>query len=1195
MRTANVSLGGFGSTNNNNTFGAAKPAFGSNTASTGGLFGSNNNAQTGGFGSGGFGSTANNTASGFGSTNTAGGGLFGSTAKPASTFGSNTGGSLFGGSTFGGSTAVNSATSTGFGGGNAPIGECQGTAQPAYSVTQEKEANSSIMNNFQSITHIPAYQKWSFEELRMADYNAGRRFANASGQAGGFGVGTNFGGFSNNANNQTQGSLFGSSNNNTANTGTNLFGSANPSSGFGSNTQTNTGFGGFGSKPATTGSLFGNTNNNTNQSTGSLFGGSGGFGSNTGAGFGSTATTNTGFGATNTDKPSLFNTPNAGGGQFGNNNATSNTTGSLFGSTNQNQNTGFGSNQPGTTTNLFGSTANSGGGLFGNNNNAPKPGGLFGGTPATNTAGSLFGGAQQNNQQSGSLFGNTNTANNNPNSLFASKPATTSMFGAQPQQQNQGASLFGSAQQNPPAQGGLSLFGNTAQKQGGLLFGNSTTQNNAGGSSLFGNTQPQQPQGLFGNSLNANQATSLQPPQALTASIFDNRPYGSVSIFDGLPPPPIQNVGPIATPISSGQKQRKPAVLPQWKLNPTMSPRFVTPQKQGYGFSYSRYGTPSSISSVASTPGHFGGSLLGSSIGRTLGKSVSVSNLRRTYDADAESVLAPGAFTTSSRLSSSHGLKKLNIDRSLRNDLFAPVTQGSSNGDKDSRSSSTLKKKVSFETSSLNTNGNTDDEVPQITDTDSSPTPTAEEQGYLRSSTRRNIFNGQPAKDKRSQETSPVKGNELAIVPEDGSPEAPRQPATARAGSASRPGDPQPGEYWLRPSLEEIKKMPLDQLKKVSNFVVGRQNVGHCAFQEPVDLSSINWNNFFDVVVQFGMRSICVYPESSKKPPVGMGINVPSNITLENCWPRSRSVRSGPRLEKHIRHLQSVTDCEFIRYNVDNGEWTFKVPHFTTYGLDYEDEDDMDMDAADFRSSILSDTFSEVTPTFLQATTKGNDAVDSALANHLRHTDNPLDQSNIGDTFGIKNPKHVPGGFDTMSDYESHESDMEMDQVENNELAFLDERSASTDSEDEDEPSEPEQGEGQDGELVVQDTDSDLSMAGAFPNEPAKMPKSILKQSTYDDDQFDQPQMLLDDNWAEQLQRTISPRKRDRQNLRASQAVLFQDLGSELTRSPIKKSKNGMAAFESSIDIMNSIFGKEDHRRSMAESDKNGSRKGFQV
>ena len=1192
-----MSLGSFGSTNNNNTFGAAKPTFGSNTANTGGLFGSNSNAQTGGFGGGGFGSTANNTTSNFGSTNTSGGGLFGSAPKPASSFGSNTGGSLFGGSTFGGSTAVNSATSTGFGSANASIGECQGTAQPTYSVTQEKEANSTTMNNFQSITHIPAYQKWSFEELRMADYNAGRRFANASGQAGGFGVGTNFGGFSNNTNNQTQGSLFGSSNNNTANTGTNLFGNANTTNtGFGSNTQTNTSFGGFGSKPATTGSMFGSTNNNTTQNTGSLFGGSGGFGSNNATGFGATTTTNTGFGAANTDKPSMFNTPNTGGGPFGNNNTTSNTTGSLFGSTNQNQNTGFGNNQPGTTTNLFGSTTNAGGSLFGNNNNAPKPNGMFGSTTATNTGGSMFGGTQQNNPQPGGLFGNTNTANNNnPNSLFAPKPPTTSLFGTQLPQQNQGPSLFGNAQQNPPAQGGLGLFGNTAQKQTGSLFGNSTTQNNAG-SSLFGNTQPQQSQNPFGNSLNINQAATLQPPQSLTASIFDNRPYGSVSIFDGLPPPLAQSIGPIATPISSGQQQRKPTILPQWKLNPTMSPRFVTPQKQGYGFSYSRYGTPSSISSVASTPGHLGGSLLGSSIGRTIGKSVSVSNLRRTYDTDAESVLAPGAFTNSSRLSSSHGLKKLNIDRSLRNDLFAPITQGASISDKDSRSSSTLKKKVSFEASSLNVNGSGDDEVLQITGTDSSPTPVAEEQGYLRSSTRRNMFNGQPAKDKRSQETSPVRGNELAIVPEDGSPEAPRQSATTRAGSASRPGDPQPGEYWLRPSLEEIKRMPSDQLKKVSNFVVGRQNVGHCDFQEPVDLSKINWNKFFDIVVQFGMRSICVYPESSKKPPVGMGINVTTVITLENCWPRSRSVRSGPRLEKHIRHLKSVTDCEFIRYNVDNGEWTFKVPHFTTYGLDYEDEDDMDMDAANFRSSVLSDTFSEVTPTFLQAAAKGNTAVDSALANHFRHPKNPIDHTNDEDAFGIKNPKHIPGGFDTMSDYGSHDSDMEMHQVKSNELAFLDERSASADSEDEDEPSDSAQGESQDEQsLVIQDADSDLNMAGAFPDEPARMLKSILKQSTYNDDQFDQAQMLLDDDWAEQLQRTISPRKRDRQNLRASQAVLFQDLGSDLIKSPTKTSKNDMAAFESSIDIMNSIFGKEDHRRNETESGKNGSRKGFQV
>lgn len=181
---------------------------------------------------------------------------------------------------------------------------------------------------------------------------------------------------------------------------------------------------------------------------------------------------------------------------------------------------------------------------------------------------------------------------------------------------------------------------------GGSLF---SSQNNQ--------QQNQQPQNsLFGASGSGLLNTSM-----------NQNPYGNDSLFAGLATP-TQSPGPLATPLSSSQRQKKPSILSQSQLNPAANLRLVTPQGKrtgrGYGFSYSTYGTPSSVSSNSS-PG-FGGSLFagGNSLSRTLGKSLSTSNLRNGYTAESSSILSPGAFSVTNR-GYGGSLKKLNVNRNL--------------------------------------------------------------------------------------------------------------------------------------------------------------------------------------------------------------------------------------------------------------------------------------------------------------------------------------------------------------------------------------------------------------------------------------------------------------------------------------------------------------------------------------------------
>ncbi|CAG8565268.1 6809_t:CDS:10 [Acaulospora colombiana] len=119
----------------------------------------------------------------FGSQNSTFGGGFGSQSQPQSLFGAPFGG--FGASTSAGGTGFGgfrpSAASSGsmFGGGN-PFGSTSGvtapngTLNPPYATTSDKDP-SGALNTFHSITAMPQYRNFSFEELRMSDYQLNRK------------------------------------------------------------------------------------------------------------------------------------------------------------------------------------------------------------------------------------------------------------------------------------------------------------------------------------------------------------------------------------------------------------------------------------------------------------------------------------------------------------------------------------------------------------------------------------------------------------------------------------------------------------------------------------------------------------------------------------------------------------------------------------------------------------------------------------------------------------------------------------------------------------------------------------------------------------------------------------------------------------------------------------------------------------
>ncbi|KAI9789260.1 MAG: Nuclear pore complex protein Nup98-Nup96 [Peltula sp. TS41687] len=1258
---------GFGastSTTQSSPFGAAanKPFGQTSTTTGGGLFGGTTATANTGGGFGGFG-TNNNTqtaTSAFGG----GGGMFGGN-KPAfgtsttpttgtGLFGQGTGGVSGFGAANNGQTGAFGAPATAFQPGTL---QSEGTGGVPFAPSTEKEVgpnNTAGPNNvFQSITMMAQYQKFSFEELRLADYAQGRRYGNASNQPGAFGANTGFGGFGNT--NTNTGTGFGA--------GAGGFGAANnPTTGFGTNQQATGAFGAntggnnlFGTKPfgqtnnattsaQTSGGLFGttpattgntgfaggnpfggaNNNNNNNQTGGLNFGGTGTTG---GAGFGATGNTG-GFGTSNTG--------GGGGGLFGNTNAAAAST--TFGGagqqqqqpTNPNPFGGFGqaqgqNQQNQNATPAFGTPNQNAqakpGGLFGNIGTNPAGGGfqLGGNNQATQGTGAFGLGANNNAgggldifgkplNQAPSPFGNLANNQNNTGNAAAGNNAFGGFTLNPPNQQNQAAGLLGNANQN---QQKPSLFGNlgTTNNNAGNAFGNlakpADNQQLGGGLLGFNNQNQQQPLGgaLLGNAnflgATLQNQQQVQQPMGLSTSINDIDPFGGIQLFNGLGLPTAQNIGPIATPLSSAQKTKKNSILPHYKYNPSASTRLMTPQTRGFGFSYSTYGSPSSFSSSVSTPVGLSSSLLGSTIGRTLGKSLSTSNLRRTFDAD-DSVLAASAFSPNgNRYANTGSLKKLVINRSLRSDLFSQPPNDVSGAlpapDKTDRpqQANGTKKRVSFEPrSSGGHNGESATEPSQVNGSRGSPN------GRNGSSPSPNGNNTNGTVESDGEE---VRGNELAVVHEDGTPPQPTKSTKTFKGFRNPHADKKIGEYWMSPSMEDLKKMSREDLKHVNGLKIGRRGCGSVEFQTPVDLTTIDLDKIIDVIVVIITRSCTVYPDASVKPEVGKGLNVPARITLENSWPRSdrgrREVfeRSGPKYEKHLTRLQRVEMTHFESYDPETGTWIFTVDHFTTYGIDYDEDESV----AESGLSVLPNT--------PQPSSSNAQGLPSHNEDDSMNGDDELDTSfNPDDTFEYKKRKPPPGHLGEPELYEEDDQPNNAQEDQSTGESFFGERSMGSSSRNGVNESNVIQSQGdaigKDESVIVRDQ----VMAGSYPDVdhtmgPSENPlqkKSVergslgsispsnsrlnLQRSLLHFDTPVKSKLQLDDDWVEHLGRTISPRKQDRKALRELQENILQDDALEdadATPKARTEAPPNERGIHTSIDLMRSLFGQDQGRK----------------
>lgn len=151
--------------------------------------------------------------------------------------------------------------------------------------------------------------------------------------------------------------------------------------------------------------------------------------------------------------------------------------------------------------------------------------------------------------------------------------------------------------------------------------------------------------------------------------------------------------------------------------------------------------------------------------------------------------------------------------------------------------------------------------------------------------------------------------------------------------------------YFTEPSLEVLESMMRDGKVQIKDgLTIGRIGYGSVFWPASFELSSLD----FEKIVVFRSKEVTVYPDETTKPPVGVDLNRPAEISLERVWPYDKEtqeyikdpVAMGKlRFRNRLELVCQRMDAKFIDYKLNTGTWTFSVRHFSKYGLLDDDEE----------------------------------------------------------------------------------------------------------------------------------------------------------------------------------------------------------------------------------------------------------------
>ncbi|XP_052210740.1 nuclear pore complex protein NUP98A isoform X2 [Diospyros lotus] len=157
-------------------------------------------------------------------------------------------------------------------------------------------------------------------------------------------------------------------------------------------------------------------------------------------------------------------------------------------------------------------------------------------------------------------------------------------------------------------------------------------------------------------------------------------------------------------------------------------------------------------------------------------------------------------------------------------------------------------------------------------------------------------------------------------------------------------------DYYTEPRIQELaakERADPGFCRRVKDFVVGRHGYGSIRFFGETDVRRLD----LESLVQFNNREVIVYMDESKKPPIGQGLNKAAEVTLLNikCFDKKtgHQYTDGAKVDRYKEMLKRKAEdqgAEFVSYDPINGEWKFRVRHFSRYRFEEEEEDECNWD-----------------------------------------------------------------------------------------------------------------------------------------------------------------------------------------------------------------------------------------------------------
>ena len=151
--------------------------------------------------------------------------------------------------------------------------------------------------------------------------------------------------------------------------------------------------------------------------------------------------------------------------------------------------------------------------------------------------------------------------------------------------------------------------------------------------------------------------------------------------------------------------------------------------------------------------------------------------------------------------------------------------------------------------------------------------------------------------------------------------------------------------YYTMPALADLL-LDADGACMVTGFTIGREGYGNIHYPGNINVAGLD----LDENVFIRHKEVVVYPDDASKPPLGEGLNRKAQITLDKVWPTDKAsgdtVRSPTRLrsmayEEKLERASGRLGAKFIEYRPETGSWVFKVDHFSKYGLDDSDGEEV--------------------------------------------------------------------------------------------------------------------------------------------------------------------------------------------------------------------------------------------------------------